>query len=372
MNNKRIDQYLRKSTRGLWGRKREEVREELSVHIEGRIHAYLIGGLNESDAVEKTLAELGHPTHVSAGMAKLHTLPVVAGSGMMLAMCCAVVVVLLSGSTAQTLSIINIFPADECIEATGTPPDYCKSGEWVSIEKLKEALEPQGVKFSTMHTDWVLTFPDNKIVTLDTSSQAWSFYWDERDPVTLNTRPDYITIRSFLNTLMSAGVKVRLEGWDKPIAYLGDKISLELALTNPSFGYNGFYAEPLANDLFNQMAFPTTYWTSASAQETATETKTFKVDDKENAVYGIALMMEPGKVPSITEDIEDMSVMFWDVGRVDANGNVQLDLSLSQPLTFKESYSKVKTIGDALFVRLTGEQEYPGYVVIPPDQIRLE
>ena len=117
MNDKRIEHYLRKSTRGLWGRKREEVREELSAHIFGRVNAHLIGGLSESEAVEKTLTELGHPTNVNAGMARLYTLPIVAGSGMMLAMCCALVVVLLSGSTAQTLQMTDVFPADECLNS---------------------------------------------------------------------------------------------------------------------------------------------------------------------------------------------------------------------------------------------------------------
>jgi biotin synthase-related radical SAM superfamily protein len=85
MNNKRIEGYLKKSTRGLWGRKCAEVREELSVHIEGRVNAHLIAGLSESEAVEKTLVELGRPANVSNGMARVYTLPTMASSGVMFA-----------------------------------------------------------------------------------------------------------------------------------------------------------------------------------------------------------------------------------------------------------------------------------------------
>jgi hypothetical protein len=371
MPNTPIDDYLRKSTRGLWGRKRAEVTEELSTHINGRVHSHLIAGLSERDAVAKALAELGQPRAVSAGMARVYTLPIMAGSGMVFAMCCALVVVLLTSSTAQTLSVSNIFPANECINE-GTISLYCKGNEWVSIEKLKETLEPQGVTFKTRVNNWVLTFPDNKVVELDTHTQQWSFYFDNKDPVTLNSQPGHLTVRSFLKSLMAAGVKVRLQGWEKPIAYLGDNVSLKLDLANPTFEYGGFYAESLAGDIFNELHFPTTYWTTASAQEITTELKTFKVNDEMDAVYGIIAIVDSNKIATITEDVNDTSVMYWNIDHVDDSKEVQLRLPLNQTFTFKENLYKVKAIGDALLVRLSGEQDYPGYVVIPPDQFTLE
>ncbi|MGL4610891.1 MAG: permease prefix domain 1-containing protein [Trueperaceae bacterium] len=59
MNDKRIETYLRKSTRGVWGQKKADVREEFFSHIEGRVHGHLVAGLSESDAIEKTMTELG-------------------------------------------------------------------------------------------------------------------------------------------------------------------------------------------------------------------------------------------------------------------------------------------------------------------------
>ena len=47
-----IETYLRRATRGLWGRKKLEVREELAAHLEARVLSYQIAGL-EGDGRRK-------------------------------------------------------------------------------------------------------------------------------------------------------------------------------------------------------------------------------------------------------------------------------------------------------------------------------
>lgn len=61
-------EYLRRATRGLRGRKRREVQEELEAHLCERVTAHQIGGLTEVEAVERALTELGSPQEVSVGM----------------------------------------------------------------------------------------------------------------------------------------------------------------------------------------------------------------------------------------------------------------------------------------------------------------
>jgi hypothetical protein len=374
MNDKRIEYYLRKSTRGLWGRKCEEVREELSAHIEGRIHAHLIGGLSESEAVEKTLTELGHPTDISSGMTRIYTLPIVAGSSMALAMCCALVVVLLSGSTAQTLQTTDIFPVDECLESEETVlPYYCNVGGWTNIEDLKKALEPQGVTFETKGINWYVTFPGGRGVLLDTTSIEYFFDGElEDDEITLRPKPDFILIRQFIESLTVTNLPLRLKGWDKPVLHVGD-VTLEIDLTkkNPDayYGSESFYYEAL--NMGVSMDLPqsdaTMNWVDTS--KVPTEQKRFKVTEPEGTVYGILAIVNTN---TNGEDARNPGV-YTDIGRVSADGYVTLTLPREQPLTFLSTATAVYKEGLAIFVRLSGDMGgSASCVIIPPDEIRLE
>ena len=84
-----VERYLSRATRGLWGRRRREVREELQAHVEERTLVHRIGGMDEQGALERALAELGDPSTVQKGMLRLHALPevvhaVLQGGNMML------------------------------------------------------------------------------------------------------------------------------------------------------------------------------------------------------------------------------------------------------------------------------------------------
>lgn len=383
MNDKRIETYLRKSTRGLWGRKREEVREELSVHIQGRVTAHLIGGLSESDAIEKTLTELGHPTNVSAGMARLYTLPVVAGSGMVLAMCCALVVVLLNGSTAQTLQMSNIFPTDGCLEAKeATLIWYCNQGGWTTIDTLKGILEPQGVTFKKTDTHWVVTFPEGTPAVLGTSFQKMSVYKDETNqPVTLNAQPDYIHIRDFITSLRFTNLPVSIKGWENPTVTVGNttfQIDLttfvpETIYDDPPYTSKDFYSEPILLEIFNSMQDSKTYWSVADFQSTATEAKRLSISNEGAGAYGLIVIMDSSKVTYLIEDFENTEARFFDVSHADANGKLEFRSPLNQKLSFQSDLGQMQQVGDALLVRLSGDLTNTlGYVIIPPDQITLE
>ncbi len=165
--------YLRQATRGLWGRKQREVKEELEGHLHERVMAHRIAGLRETDAVERALVELGSPQEVNAGMTRLYTLPTVVGSGAALAALSVLVVALLPNGAAQALPGTPYFPSAECVEALDAGADGFLSGNcietddalWLDQQALKRVLEPQGVTFSETSAPGsdegilVLTFP---------------------------------------------------------------------------------------------------------------------------------------------------------------------------------------------------------------------
>ncbi len=70
-----LRRYLRRATRGLWGKSHTVVWAELEGHIRMRAAELQITGLSEEAAILRALSELGSPSLVSHGMAHVYILP---------------------------------------------------------------------------------------------------------------------------------------------------------------------------------------------------------------------------------------------------------------------------------------------------------
>ncbi len=375
MTDKRIETYLRKSTRGLWGKKREEVREELASHIEGRVHAHLVGGLRESDAIEKTLTELGQPSNVSAGMARLYTLPVVAGSGLMLAMCCALVVVMLSGSTAQTLNTVSVIPADECLEPEDKLPKYCEIYDnFTTLEALQKALEGQSVKLGSVGDIWTLKFQDNHTLVLPyLGSQTWMLQNDDGKDITIQTRPEYFSVSELIKLFSKSSItSVRLEGWEAPTVYL-DEAPLGLSSAIEEGGARKFYLNRLWDSLLREQTHFLGTVFMLGYEDIESENKRFELNATENTVYGIAIVSDPGApLGTKSKDIYELA-FYTDVALANTDGSVNFQMRVSEEgLTFKTDVTELSNFGDAVIIQLTGDISKQEYTVIPPAQITLE
>jgi hypothetical protein len=55
-----LKHYLKTATRGLWGKRKLEVREELENHVLERAHKHELLGLTREDAIFKSMQELGN------------------------------------------------------------------------------------------------------------------------------------------------------------------------------------------------------------------------------------------------------------------------------------------------------------------------
>jgi hypothetical protein len=296
---------------------------------------------------------------------------------MMVAMCCAVVVVLLSGSTAQTLQTTDIFPVDECLESTeATLPWYCHASGWANIEDLKKALEPQGVKFELTGKTWVLTFPEGAPMVVGRSDPQWTFYHDDGREITLSPRSDYILVRDLISALRLTTLPVRLEGWEEPILHVGDTtLTIDLLPEESQSIYHTreFYLEAMYWEVYQGIPFNNTYSTTVDPRTVGTEKKNFKISGSEDTVYGLAIRIEPSKAQEVTKDVEQTTVIFVDVALSDAEGIVTFSTPVNQSFTFVESPTKINEVGQAVLVRLSGDlTNTTGYVAVPPDQIRLE
>lgn len=375
-----VERYLNRATRGLWGRRRREVREELEVHLFERITAHRIAGLNEGDAVEKVLREMGEPGEVSSGMMRLYTAPWVAGSGVFLAAICTLIIVTFSSGLAQTLQVTQIFPSPTCLETPDTDETVCRGfGVWTTIEALQEVLKPQGVQVSKRGDTVSLRFEDG----ISSAASPFPFpHSDEKGEALSNVyqpEPNYFLVWDFLESLANDSfLSVRIEGWNDLTVHVNDT-SFVLSGKQRA-GSRDLYQSYLASIVFNpnqilarsQQANP--YNTVITyAGDKKPNALTLQVSgSKTHAIYGVLVPQPIGKFSDL--ELGTDYVLAADVAQANTEGSIDFLLSPNTPLRFLESFSGELQEGTAVLVQLSGESKPNGlgfsYEVVQPEQIQ--
>ncbi len=390
------ERYLKQATRGLWGRKQREVREELEAHLHERVMAHRIAGLSETDAVERALAELGNPREVSAGMARLYTLPTVMGSGVALAATCIAVVALLPNGVAQSLPGTFYWPSAECVktlEADTKQPsgNDCFSADnslWINQQALRRALEPQGVAFSktsgnSIHGLLGLTFPGSTPVYIPLGPPDVSVM----DETGRNIAPvpryqsfwDFVKAASYQKDL-----RIEVEGWDNPTVHF-NTASLQIGTdARPMAGiefYENYLDAVFFKDLISPVPGDHVYNVNPrldrlhnpAFDETALRNVSISLPGSAPGVYGIITRLEVGgpfSYPVSSAEISwDVSFML-SVARSDANGTVSFELPKG-PLRFVDAFSAEQPQGTSILVQLGGGAGMGGgwYEVIAPERV---
>jgi hypothetical protein len=106
-----LERYLKDATRGLWGKKKLEVREELEAHVLEQAHKLELQGLNHTDAIQKVLEQIGPANIVSSGMIGVHTMPNVLRTTLALASISVASAMLVN--TAQAFAYTILFGVPE-------------------------------------------------------------------------------------------------------------------------------------------------------------------------------------------------------------------------------------------------------------------
>ncbi|CAN5860735.1 hypothetical protein BH24DEI2_BH24DEI2_17370 [soil metagenome] len=230
-----IDRYLMRATRGLWGRRKREVKEELATHIEGRVQAHRIGGLGEETAVQRTLEELGQPAQVSGGMMTLHTIPSLMGLGALFATALVLSVTLISGSMAQSIPGTFYWPSKECIDAfqkgaiSSSPfRDYMNkvfnddclqaaNSLWLNFDTLRPIFEEVGIKVNRGTRVVDLYFPTGEGVAFPLGSPNFSVVGDDDKPIPVEQ--GYFDLWELVKAVaLKSNIPLSIEGRDGPQA----------------------------------------------------------------------------------------------------------------------------------------------------------
>ena len=359
-----IKRYLDRATKGLWGKKRLEVKEELSAHIEARVTAHRIAGLSEADATKLSLDELGHPKEVNNEMFKLYTLPTALGSSLLLLAALALSVVLLSNSVAQTVTGTFYLPTESCLE--GEDCAIQTSQLWLDTASLQAALEPQGLKVKQNQDSVTLTLPDGKRVFIQTTDQ-----WFE-DNRLVTREKGFISLWDILARVAEVAPEttVVVSGWDEPGVTLG-KAKLKVTTDKQPIGGESFYQaylEALVGDALSERAFYGGSVILGSSERAETKALSVHISDATPGVYGLAIMANPrdvGEGPLTT-----MSFEIVQVGE-DGMGNFNTPSLATEP-RFMTQLPDTPELGAALLIRLAGGVNGNWYEVVSPEQIRLE
>lgn len=390
--NGEAERYLRRATRGLWGKRRQEVREELAAHLEGRVTAYQIAGLSEHDATERALAELGSPQHVSAGMTRLYTLPTVMGSSLAVAALCLSVLAFWPSSLAQPAVIGSFYwPSPECTAALRTDSilgafRVCRKVNttlWLDPQALVRTLEAQGVRVRRKAGTLTLTFPGGEYVGVPTGGYTVTLFegisididnFEIEGAEEISAMPGSVSLWNLLKSVgEQSDLPIRVEGAKNPVVHLGE-VSFQVGTKLRPVGGAEFYDSYLQNVYLNSLNMPTGPEESfhmynprveygASLEERALEL------DAAPGTYGVITLLDPATLGDSwpSDEVDSSLYVSFEVLRPD-EGSFVANLP-EKPVRFVEALRADSGPGEAVVVRLGGNNDW--YEVIPPGDITL-
>jgi hypothetical protein len=241
-----LEKFLRQATRGLWGRERQTVRQELESHVRHRAQRYEISGSSEFEAIKLAIADLGEVQAINTGMKKVYIMPITIRTGILTAVLTTLCFMGVQHGIAQVTGT-NVFPTPACLEQKQTTfkvgPDEipCENGFGFNVERLfsnrmrayplaltgfaidikelQKVLVPLGVTFekSSLKDSFTVRFPEGNTVTLS----QWA---DERlygSNVSIPIVKGYISIWEFWTQMRNIGLPMQIKGWDNPRITIG-------------------------------------------------------------------------------------------------------------------------------------------------------
>jgi hypothetical protein len=397
-----LERYLRAATRGLWGRKRLEVREELTAHLLERAYRHEVAGLGHEAAVARAIAELGNPQTIRAGMIGVHTMPNLFKISGVLTVLAAGAIAFWGVSRAQ-ITVLERMPVKQCEDPQQQfflPPlpsgavninATCDSGLWISVEALQRTLEPMGVKFrrDTKIINNAYTPQNPKPHTLAIKQLVMEFpnsfqlqlpYQNEMDfPVAegkwekVKFVEDVVFIAGLMNSLQQGSGSITMAGWDNPgIRYGGIRFTLGTK-ERPLLG-NKIYPELMYLTLQKEF----TGWTSIPFRWTDApnymEDRVSKLGIEpffRKHKHTIQTTLPQGRVVAVVSLEEAQKIVFQDVVRdipsafraflvpVGKDGTIEYT-SAAKTLRFSSDLkdlklSKKDQTGNVVIMRFTGE-----------------
>ncbi|MEF2279832.1 permease prefix domain 1-containing protein [Deinococcus sp. YIM 134068] len=369
--------YLRRATRGLWGRKRHEVEAELRGHLDARRRELSLAGLSAEAATRQALRELGEPERVSRGLAGVYLLPTVARTTM-LGTVLGGAVFLTATTVSRGLAQVQGYQPGGYTLPAG-PFTYLDTGS------LRAELLRAGVGVSGTPTRPILTFPGVAApVAVETGEEQGELEPYVRRSLVRDygSGQVYLDAGTLARSLLNAGLSVRVRGWVNPELQVGD-VALRLGTpAQPVDAYN-LYSLALTG-LARELGVRAPY----SARWSGTvlsSTHTLRVEGTPDDVYALVSVLRSPPLDSAQG--ANPLVLAFDLARPGADGRLTFALPydmfnlrltgtvedlrqdarrLADP-SQRQQYASAELPAHALLLRLSGElapQATP-YTLVP-------
>jgi hypothetical protein len=315
-----LETYLNTATRGLWGKKKLEVREELENHVLEQARKLELQGFDQTDAIQKVLEQIGPANIVSRGMIGVHTMPNVFRSTLLIVSLCIGVLATIPSSIAQVATFSGIM-------SQRNNSDFV----WLNLTSLNDTLKQAGVKIANEKKGYRLTFPEGSRAFVQATS-------------TRKGQP-YISTAELIDALEQTKLNIVLSGYNNPSIGIG-KTQITLGTKTKPVQGNLFYSSFLLRIALTQTpeiskiidyAYPVIACCSESENTVmtldSTEHHQIAATVKPNQVFGILLSTQNPMRPS---------QKFIELGLAHSDNTGQLELITKETkLEFVDQIEKI-------------------------------
>jgi hypothetical protein len=223
-----LEKFLRRASRGLWGRERQTVRRELESHIRHRAQRYEVSGSSEVEAIKLAIADLGEAREINSGMKGVYSVPTTIRAGVLTAALATFVFMGAQLSTAQVTGTTK-FLTPACLEQNqktfqvGKMELPCDGSDFsINFESLKNVLESLGVQLQVGGASTMIRWPEGAVSVLNTGPILNQIQFEENGEL-LDIPPSkgYVSSFIFFDALKVSGLPVYVSGWDNPEITVG-------------------------------------------------------------------------------------------------------------------------------------------------------
>ena len=276
-----LERYLKAATRGLWGKKKLEVREELEAHILERAHKHELLGLEHQQAISNAIQELGDAREMNRGMNEVHTMPTFRFMTFSLTTIALTVVMVSSRPSTAQVSLTNDGPSIPCKDCSYSP--LPKMGvDWLSIDSLEQAFKKQDIA----------TKRSKNLLEVLTKNKTYKI-----EPSMYRNGQQYIVWNKFFWSMVTqAGpnTSIIFTGWKQPQFKLGE-VKLNLGTNSEAFHSEDAYGNLLRRFIyFFDFKNSTRAMISGFPNTSSKSQHTFHFDTPDETVYGLVSIDERG------------------------------------------------------------------------------
>jgi hypothetical protein len=228
-----LETYLKTATKGLYGRKKLEVKTEIEGNIKELALEYQIAGLSQTQAISQAILDFGEARDLNAGMVKVHTMPKMIKAVLLAGLLSSVALVGVSSSLAEILtSSVGIYKnctTDEphldgsCVQPQSWmkladfTADIGKAGGTFKLHTTNSRILSFSVTFAGDHAIDIayIRLPEKFDPEIAQKHDNW-FNKDNEIWVNLSYTLEQIARYSFLD--------ITFEGWENPKLHVGKTI----------------------------------------------------------------------------------------------------------------------------------------------------